>query len=313
MNTRAQVSEESIANSKAVIKEVGEEGMVLLENNGVLPLTDTTNLNVFGWASTNPIFGGTGSGSSDNSASVGILQSLTDAGISYNQEIIDMYTEYSPTRNLGGNVVSVTYTDWSLPEPPVEYYTDELMTNVQEFSDTAMIVISRSGGEGQDLPTDMNAIIHGTYDLRDSVANGNENYNYTNCNYTNNSTEYDDFDPGESYLELSNTEEAMIEKVCSAFDKVVVVINANNTMELGWVEQYPQIGSVILAPGTGESGMSALGEILNGSVNPSDRTVDTYVYDVKQTPGTTTSAALPTIMRMICALPSRRQTLPIRV
>ena len=284
MNTRAQVGEESIANSKAVIREVGEEGMVLLENNGVLPLTDTTNLNVFGWASTNPIFGGTGSGSSDNSASVGILQSLTDAGISYNQEIIDMYTEYSPTRNLGGNVVSVTYTDWSLPEPPVEYYTDELMTNAQEFSDTAMIVISRSGGEGQDLPTDMNAIIHGTYDLRDSVANGNPNYNYTNCNYTNNSTEYDDFDPGESYLELSNTEEAMIETVCSAFDKVVVVINANNTMELGWVEQYPQIGAVILAPGTGESGMSALGEILNGSVNPSGRTVDTYVYDVKQTP-----------------------------
>lgn len=162
MNTRAQVSEESIQNSKAVIKEVGEEGIVLLENNGVLPLTDTTNLNVFGWASTNPIFGGTGSGSSDNSASVGILQSLTDAGISYNKEITDMYTEYSPTRNLGGNVVNVTYTDWSLPEPPVEYYTDELMANAQKFSDTAMIVISRSGGEGQDLPTDMNAIIHGT-------------------------------------------------------------------------------------------------------------------------------------------------------
>lgn len=86
MNTRAQVSEESIANSKAVIKEVGEEGMVLLENNGVLPLTDTTNLNVFGWASTNPIFGGTGSDSSDNSASVGILQSLPDAGISYSRK-----------------------------------------------------------------------------------------------------------------------------------------------------------------------------------------------------------------------------------
>ena len=284
MNTRAQVSEESINNSKAVIKEVGEEGMVLLENNGILPLSDPSKLNVFGWASTNPIFGGTGSGSSDNSASVGVLQSLTDAGISYNQEIINMYTEYSPTRNLGGNVVSVTYTDWSLPEPPVEYYTDELMTNAQEFSDTAMIVISRSGGEGQDLPTDMNAIIHGTYDLRNTQANGNENYNYTNCNYTNNSTEYDDFDPGESYLELSNTEEAMIEKVCSSFDNVVVIINANNTMELGWVENYPQIGAVILAPGTGESGMAALGEILNGTVNPSGRTVDTYVYDVTQTP-----------------------------
>ena len=283
LNGKASVSEESKAASRDIIREVGEEGMTLVKNDGVLPLAADSNLNVFGWASTNPIYGGTGSGSSDSSNAVDILTSLKDAGFKLNDDLTNMYTEYSPTRNLGGNVVSVSYTDWSLPEPTVDYYTDNLMNEAKDFSDKAMIVISRSGGEGQDVPTDMKAVIDGTYDPRDEVANGNSNYNYFACNYTNNG-DYDDFDEGESYLELSNTEEAMIEKVCSEFDDVVVVINANNPMELGWVDQYDSIGAVILAPGTGETGMAALGDILNGTVNPSGRTVDTYVYDLTQTP-----------------------------
>ena len=283
LNGKASVSEESKAASRDIIREVGEEGMTLVKNDGVLPLAEDSNLNVFGWASTNPIYGGTGSGSSDSSNAVDILTSLKDAGFKLNDSLTNMYTEYSPTRNLGGNVVSVSYTDWSLPEPTVDYYTNDLMNEAKDFSDKAMIVISRSGGEGQDVPTDMKAVIDGTYDPRDEVANGNERYNYFACNYTNNG-DYDDFDEGESYLELSNTEEAMIEKVCSEFDDVVVVINANNPMELGWVDQYDSIGAVILAPGTGETGMAALGDILNGTVNPSGRTVDTYVYNLTQTP-----------------------------
>lgn len=69
-------------------------------------------------------------------------------------------------------------------------------------------------------------------------------------------------------LSLSNTEEAIIIKVCSEFDNIVVVINANNTMELGWEDQYESIGSVILTPGTGAIGMAALGGILSGTVIP---------------------------------------------
>ena len=283
LNGKASVSEESKAASRDVIREVGEEGMTLVKNDGALPLEKDSNLNVFGWASTNPIYGGTGSGSSDSSNAVDILTSLKDAGFKLNDDLTNMYTEYSPTRNLGGNVVSVSYTDWSLPEPTVDHYTDELMDQAKEFSAKAMIVISRSGGEGQDVPTDMKAVIDGTYDPRDEVANGNSNYNYFACNYTNNG-DYDDFDEGESYLELSNTEEDMIQKVCDEFDDVVVVINANNPMELGWVNEYDSIGAVILAPGTGETGMAALGDILNGTVNPSGRTADTYVYDLTQTP-----------------------------
>lgn len=277
LNTRASVSEESAARSLEIIEEVGAEGMALVKNEDhALPLAADSKLNVFGWASTNPIYGGTGSGSSDSASAVDILTSLSEAGFQVNQDIIDMYTEYKSSRDSAG-ATNVAYTDWSLPEPPVENYTDELMDGAKEFSDRAMIVISRSGGEGQDAPMDMNAVINGTYDVRDEVANGNDSYTYFGCSYTNNSEDYDDFDPGESYLQLSNTEEAMIEKVCSEFEDVVVVVNANNAMELGWVNEYDQIGAVILAPGTGASGMAALGDILNGTVNPSGRTVDTYV------------------------------------
>lgn len=286
MNKRGPVSDEAVIASKDIIKEIGEEGMVLVKNENTLPLAADSNLNVFGWASTNPIYGGTGSGSSNSEGAVDILTSLKDAGFNVNQDIINMYIEYSPERNPGINLVGVTFTDWTLPEPTVDYYTDELMSNAKDFSDQALIVISRSGGEGQDLPKDMKAVIHGTYDPRDEVAITKEagaNYNYFSCTYKNNG-DYDDFDEGESYLELSNTEEAMIEKVCSEFDNVTVVINANNAMELGWVDEYDSIGAVILVPGTGVSGMAALGEILNGSVNPSGRTVDTYVYDLTATP-----------------------------
>ena len=274
-----QLQDETIEASKAVIKEVGEEGLVLVKNNGLLPLADTTALNVFGWGSTNPILGGTGSGSSDGSTAVGILQSFKDAGFETNQSLTDLYVAYRADRP----VVAMQSQDWTLPEPTVEAYTDEVMSQAKGFSDVAVIVISRSGGEGADLPNDMNAVIKGTYNLASTVSVVPEHYGYTNSSYTNNGS-YDDFEPGEHYLELSVTEENMVEKVCSEFDKVVVVINANNAMELGWVDEYPQIGAVILAPGAGNTGLAGLGEIVKGTVNPSGRTVDTYVKDLTATP-----------------------------
>jgi len=285
LNSTGSVSEESAAASETVIEKVGDEGIVLAQNDGLLPLSGTNKINMFGWAATNPIYGGTGSGSSSNEGNIDILTSLKDAGFEVNSEIIDMYTEYSPTRDLGGNVVSVTFTNWSLPEPPVDRYTDDLMNNAKAFSDTAVIVLARSGGEGQDLPADMGAVIDGTYDdVRQEKANSNEQYNYYASSYTNNSDAYDDFEAGQSYLELSKTEKDMIDLVAANFDKVVLVVNANNAMELGFVNDYDSIRSVILAPGTGRTGMAGLGKVLAGTVNPSGRTVETYVYDQKATP-----------------------------
>lgn len=278
--SKVELSDETVAQSREMVKKLGEEGLVLTKNEGILPLSsDVTKLNVFGWDSTNPILGGTGSGSSDSSSAVGILQSLQDAGYETNQTLTDLYVEYRADRP----VISMNEQDWTIPEPPVDAYTDSIMSEAKDFSDTAVIVIGRSGGENADLPTDMHAVIKGTYDLADSVSSAPENFSFTRSSYTNNGS-YDDFEEGESYLELSVTEEDMVEKVCSEFDNVIVVINANNAMELGWVEEYDQIGAVILAPGTGATGFAALGEIINGSVNPSGKTVDTYVRDLTKTP-----------------------------
>ena len=278
---KVELADSTIKQSRKTIQKVGEEGTVLLKNNGILPLSsDTKKLNVFGWDSTNPLFGGTGSGSSDSSTAIGILQSLKDAGYETNESLTKMYTDYRKDRPS----ISMGEQDWTLPEPTKDYYTDSLMKEAKEFSDTAVVVIGRSGGEGADLPTDMKSVIDGSYkEQTKSVSVAPDNYGYMKGTYKNNG-DYDDFDEGESYLELSNTEEDMLDTVCSQFDKVIVIVNANNTMELNWVDKYEQIGAVIFAPGAGATGFEALGEIINGSVNPSGKTADTFVKDLKNTP-----------------------------
>lgn len=293
--SKAEISEEVAADSASAIQRIGEEGMVLVKNEGLLPLKEEVNsLNVFGWASAHPVFSGTGSAASGDAAetTMDIIGSLNAAGYATNEQLTNMYVEYG-TDVWGGDrpVINMTTQDWSLPEPTMDYYTDAVIGSAKDFSDTAVIVIARSGGENADLPADMNAVIHGTYDVAatdqvlDSVAH---NYNFTRATFYNNTygqaDGYDEFLPGEHYLQLSQTERKLVELVTSSFENVIVVINANNPMELGWVNDYDNIGAVILAPGTGATGMTALGEIINGSVNPSGKTADTYLYDLKAAP-----------------------------
>ena len=252
-----KVSEENVASATQLCEDIADEGIVLLDNDGTLPLAKNSKLNVFGWASTNPCYGGTGSGAlSDAYPTVTLLQGLTNAGFELNTELSDFYTSYRADRP----VVGMFSQDWTLPEPEAAQYTDEMMNNAKAFSDTAMVVITRVGGEGADLPTDVSQV---TYDAGHS---------------------YNDFEPGNHYLQLSKTEKDMIDLVCKNFDKVVVVYNGANAMELGWVKDYSQIKSVIWCAGTGQSGFNALGSILCGDVNPSGRTIDTFVYDLTQTP-----------------------------
>ena len=252
------ITDETSDESTALVQEIAEEGIVLLKNDGTLPLAADSNLNVFGWASTNPCYGGTGSGAlSDAYPSVSLLQGLEDAGFNLNTELSDFYTAYRADRPE----VGMWAQDWTLPEPTADSYTDEMMANAKEFSDTAMVVITRVGGEGADLPTDVSKVT-----------------------YTDNSTEYKDFEAGEHYLQLDRTERDMLDLVCSNFDNVIVVYNGANAMELGFINEYSQIKSAIWCPGTGQSGFEALGEIVAGTVNPSGKTSDTFVADLTATP-----------------------------
>ena len=280
--SKVTIPEETKNHSKEVVKKVGEEGFVLLKNDdSLLPLQDEKNLNVFGWASTAPIYGGTGSGSSDTTNNEGILDSLKNAGYELNSDLTEMYKKYQDGRVSKG--LNMKEQDWSLPEPTADYYTDDLMNKAKSFSDVAVVVLGRSGGEGADLPMDMRAIIDGKYNIAKDVSVNPDKYGYFGASYKNNGST-PDFEEGQSYLELSKPEKDMLDTVCKNFDKVVLVVNANNPMELGFADDYKQIKSMIWAPGAGVTGFSALGEILKGEVNPSGRTVDTFVKDLQQTP-----------------------------
>lgn len=250
------VSEETAAASEEVAGQIAKEGTVLLKNtDAMLPLSeDVKKLNVFGWASTSPCYGGTGSGSVDTSSCITLLQGLKNAGFKTNEELTDFYTNYCNIRPE----VSMWAQDWTLKEPTVDSYSDSLMNNAKDFSDYAVVVITRVGGEGADLPTDMSKV---TYE-------GNEW----------------DFEAGQNYLELSKTEKDMVELVNRTFDHVCVVINGANPMELGWVDEYDSIKSVLWMAGPGETGFNALGTILSGETNPSGKLVDTYLYDLTATP-----------------------------
>ncbi|MCL3778200.1 MULTISPECIES: glycoside hydrolase family 3 C-terminal domain-containing protein [unclassified Actinomyces] len=255
-----EVTQATTDEARTVAQAIAEEGVVLLENDdNLLPLASGTALNVFGWSSTNPVYGGAGSGGlNDLYERVTLLDGLRQAGFTVNEQLADFYNDYSAQREE----VTIERQSWSLTEPPVAEYPAELITAAQKVSGTAVVVVSRLAGEGHnDMPVDM-----------------------TQAVYDNNSNEYDDFDPGEHYLQLSRTERDLVEMVTSTFDNVIVVYNGNNPMELGFVEDYEQIKAALWVPGPGDVGFSAVGQILSGEVNPSGHTTDTFLYSMTSSP-----------------------------
>lgn len=253
------ITEETTKEAEALVEKIADEGIVLLENKeSFLPLNETKKINVFGWGSTNPCYGGTGSGAlSDSYPTVSLLGGLENAGFTLNNELSDFYTNYRADRP----VVGMFEQDWTLPEPPVANYSSELIKNAVDFSDTAVITITRVGGEGADLPRDMGSIT-----------------------YNDNSDAYKDFEGSEHFLQLSKTERDMVDLVCKNFDNVVLLYNGANAFELDFVNDYKQIKGVVWCPGTGQTGFNSLGSIISGEVNPSGKTPDTFVRNLLKTP-----------------------------
>lgn len=253
------LSDETNEEAAEVAEEIMEDGIVLLKNESLLPLNETKKLNIFGWESINPAYGGAGSGGiNDLYDIVSLNQGLENAGFSINQELVDFYNNYG----ADNPEMSIQKQSWTLPEPPVDTYDDELIESAKEYSDVAVVVLSRKAGEGHnDIPMDVKKAA-----------------------YDNNSDEYDDFPEGEHYLQLSQTERDMVDMVCSNFDNVIVVYNGANQFELGFADEYPQIKSVVWCPGTGNVGFNALGKVFSGEVNPSGKTPDTFIYDMTTAP-----------------------------
>ena len=258
--TKYMLSDATVSKANELAKEVQSEAITMLKNDDSnLPLSNK-KVNVFGWGSTNPVYGGTGSGSmSDQYDTVSLLDGMKEAGLETNADLSKLYTDYRADRP----VVAMWAQDWTLPEVPADQYSDSLISDAKSFSDEAVVVITRVGGEGADLPTNMKA---------------------ETITYKNNSKDYDDFQDGEHFLQLSKTEHDMIDLVTKNFDKVTLVYNGANAFQFDFLSNYPQIKSVLWCPPAGQTGFSALGDVLAGETNPSGKTSDTFVKDLTKTP-----------------------------
>lgn len=253
-----QTKAEAYANGAAVSAQICEEGFVLLKNqNNALPiatpvsdssLTKSPGVSVFGKNSVSIATSGSGSAGT-KAADVDIFDSLTAAGYTYNQTLVDFYND--DARSGAGRTTNPDDLDsgdavaLSEGETPLSDYDDSIWSSCSAYSDLAIIVITRIGGEGFDLPR-------------------------TDTSH---------------FLQLSDNEKALIERVTSMdFGCVMLMLNTSTTMELGEVEADDGVDAILWTGFAGGNGMTALGEILNGSVTPSGKTVDTWAADFTHSP-----------------------------
>ena len=244
--------EQAAEQSRAMAQELVQEGAVLLKNqDNALPLAEGTAVNLFGYGSVDPIYGGSGSGASDTSSNIDLVTGLTNAGFTVNQELVDFYKKSGVSRAAQKGFEGSNFTP---AEVPAAQYTDTLLQNAKAFSDVAIVTISRVGGEGGDLPQDMYA------------------------------AGYSKTDDGRHYLELTQDEEDLLALIkAQGFSKVIVLVNSSNAMELGFLED-DSIDAALWIGSLGSTGFNAVGEILSGKVNPSGRLSDTYAYDLTTAP-----------------------------
>ncbi len=274
-------------------KQIGAEGFVLLKNNNQsLPLSKRIkNISLFGKNSVNPVYSGSGSSGGTSGNTVSIVDSLTNAGYNVNPSLIDFYNDEDKSgkaRNSMG-FASYNYNSYfATAETPLSKYTSDVKESYSEYSDAAVIVISRTGGEGTDLPRTsyVKEADEGKVPSTDDARAFPTFEELNDGSYSPKGGEGRTNDPSEHYLELDDNEKDLINEVTSKFDKVTVIINSSNAFELDrdLLVNNDKVQSIIFAPGAGQNGFDALGKILNGKVTPSGRLTDTFAADFKKDP-----------------------------
>ncbi len=260
-------SEETQSAAKELVKKIESEGAVLLKNNGVLPLEAPANVTLLGRTSADAVYGGSGSGGVSMDTVVDLKTGIEEAGYSINEEVYSVLEEYAgftmkdgffgPEReyhNPKANIVmdSPESSIYYIGEMPVENY-NSVTSSFASYGDAAIITIGRGGGEGGDLTMDM--------------SNWDDNY-----------------EPTQHQLELNKDEKELIDFATDNFENVIVLINASSAMELGVLENNDLVDAVLWIGSPGETGFLAVGELLNGTVSPSGRTVDIYPSDFTKDP-----------------------------
>ena len=236
------------------VAEIAEEGITLFENNGLLPLDLGTKLSIFSHSSVDLVSGGSGSGSGSFELTKDLKEGLENAGLDVNDTLWNFYKSGAGSKYKRGTGV-INYgadLDWSINECPLEKITSDSAVMNSLDGTVAMFVLSRTGGEGGD-------------EARDMAAFGGK--------------------AGQHYLEPDETELEIISYLNDNFDDVILLVNCNNAIELGWISQYENISAVVNFPGAGRTGTYGLGYMLTGidgegnEISPSGHLVDTWVYD----------------------------------
>lgn len=255
---------EAFANAQEVNLKLAEEGFVLLKNeNAALPMNKGARISVFSKNSVNLSYGGSGSGGFDTSNNKDLYESLNDAGFVTNPTLKRFYesSQSGPVRTANSSDLdNGDNQKIATAETPQNKYTDTVKNSYADYSDAALVVITRIGGEGFDLPRYQG-------DSEGAVS------------------------PDSHYLELDQNEIDLLTAVTDGtFKRVVVVFNTPSSFEATFLKDSAyaafadKIDAAVWIGFTGSNGITALGEILNGDVNPSGRLVDTWAADFTKNP-----------------------------
>lgn len=255
---------EAFANAQEVNLKLAEEGFVLLKNeNAALPMNKGARISVFSKNSVNLSYGGSGSGGFDTSNNKNLYESLNDAGFITNPTLKNFYesSQSGPVRTANSSDLdNGDNQKIATAETPQSKYTDAVRNSYADYSDAALVVITRIGGEGFDLPRYQG-------DSEGAVS------------------------PDSHYLELDQNEIDLLTAVTDGtFKRVVVVFNTPSSFEATFLKDSAyaafedKIDAAVWIGFTGSNGITALGEILNGDVNPSGRLVDTWAADFTKNP-----------------------------
>lgn len=255
---------EAFANAQEVNLKLAEEGFVLLKNeNAALTMNKGARISVFSKNSVNLSYGGSGSGGFDTSNNKNLYESLNDAGFVTNPTLKNFYesSQSGPVRTANSSDLdNGDNQKIATAETPQSKYTDAVRNSYADYSDAALVVITRIGGEGFDLPRYQG-------DSEGAVS------------------------PDSHYLELDQNEIDLLTAVTDGtFKRVVVVFNTPSSFEATFLKDSAyaafadKIDAAVWIGFTGSNGITALGEILNGDVNPSGRLVDTWAADFTKNP-----------------------------
>ena len=221
-----------------VTLNAAKEGFILLKNlDNALPLSKGAKVSVFGKNSVNIAYGGSGSGGGSDENAKSIFDSLTAAGFQYNPTLLNFYND----KNASGN---------GRPQNSGDLDSGKVINNIPTGEtpwDSYTDQVKASFQEYNDAALIVISRIGG-----------------------------EGFDMARSYLKLDENEKKMIEEAGKSFDKVVVLLNVATSMEINDIAADNTVDAILWLGFPGNSGMMALGPILNGEVNPSGRTVDTF-------------------------------------